>query len=589
MSEPTPSPRTYSVQTDFDIPATMRDGTVLRANVFRPIGDGPFPVLLSRTPYGKDLQLGAESINPIQAAKQGYIVVLQDTRGRFGSAGDYRPFLDEREDGYDAVEWAAALPNSSGLVGMTGGSYVGFTQWAAAREQPPHLKALFPNVTWADSSDGPFMRGGAIELGITRHWTLLNALDTSLRRTRTTGDPRQIIGALKEMAAHLDDMPEHGYAELPVKGFGQRRGYDYFDTTDESVDLRNDPERHDRGSVANGYDDLNLPAFHMGGWYDIFLGGTLRNFAALTARGVAPQKLIIGPWSHTNQSECVGAVHFGLGSSAGLINMMTDLYSVELRWFDRWLKDIPNGIENEPPIQIFVMGTNQWRTEQHWPLARAVNMPYYLHSDGHANTRRGNGTLSPQEPGDERADTFDYDPQNPMPTLGGATMLHPLFQPGPQDQRPIERRDDMLVFTSAPMDQPMEVTGLVTVHLFAATNARDTDFVARLVDVHPDGFARNLTDGILRGRFRQGLAAESLLTPHEVYEYVIDLWATSNVFLAGHRIRVDITSSSFPRWDRNLNTDAPLGEGTETIIAHQTILHNRTYPSRIVLPIIPAQ
>jgi putative CocE/NonD family hydrolase len=234
------------------------------------------------------------------------------------------------------------------------------------------------------------------------------------------------------------------------------------------------------------------------------------------------------------------------------------------------------------------MGINRWRAENEWPLARAVPTPYYLHSGGHANTLDGDGWLSGEAPADEPADTYVYDPANPTPTRGGALLMHPLFQGGPQDQRPVERRADVLSFTSAPLTAPLEVTGPITVTLFAATDAVDTDFVARLVDVHPDGFARNLNDGIIRGRFRNGVDHEQLLTPGTVYPFAIDLWATSNVFLPGHRIRLDITSSNFPRWDRNLNTGAPLGEGADMMAARQTIVHDREHPSCVTLPIVPA-
>lgn len=587
MTSPTSTPRTYSVQTDFDVPATMRDGTVLRANIYRPVGDGPFPVLLTRLPYGKDLPLGSAILNPVQAARRGYIVVVQDTRGRFASGGEWHPFLAEREDGFDSVAWAASLPGSTGVVGMYGASYFGFTQWAAARAGAPQLKALFPFITWADPLAGVFLRGGAIELGTTRNWSEQQALGTTLRRTMPTGDQRLIADGVMKVAADLDALPVRGYAELPVKGYSARRDDDFLTDFDTSIDRRADTAYIDQVSVAGGYDQLELPAFHAGGWYDIFLDGTLRNYMELTKRGKAPQKLLIGPWSHGQQDERVGAVHFGMASALGFINLQIDFNSLELRWFDRWLKDIPNGIEQEPPVQIFVMGINRWRAEPAWPLARAVATPWYLHSQGSANSLKGDGMLSLTVPAVEPADHYAYDPLNPTPTLGGALLMHTLFQSGPQDQRPVERRADVLVFSSEPLQQPLEVTGPITVTLYATTDAVDTDFVARLVDVHPDGFARNLTDGIIRGRMRDGIANERLLTPGEVYRFDIDLWATSNVFLPGHRIRLDITSSNFPRWDRNLNTGDPIGEGIKAVTAHQTILHDAAHPSHVVLPIVP--
>jgi putative CocE/NonD family hydrolase len=582
-------PGGYRVQVEFDVPVTMRDGTILRANIYQPIGDGPFPVLLSRSPYGKDLPLGEILLPPSHAAHQGYIVVIQDTRGRFSSEGEYVPFIHERDDGFDTVEWAAALPTSNGNVGMYGPSYLGFTQWAAARTNPPHLKALFPMFTWADSFEGTSMRGGAIELGLTRYWTLQNSIETELRRLRAIGDTRLLASTMLRIAIELDSLPGRGYGDLPIIGFGKRRGFDTFESFDESILQRAEATIADLSGVTGGYEDLAIPAFHIGGWYDIFLGGTLRNYIELSRRGKAPQRLLIGPWTHGSQDERIGAVHFGYGSQARLIGLQTDLYSLQFRWFDRFLKDVLNGVDQELPVQIFVMGINRWRAEKEWPLQRAIPIPYYLHSAGYANTANGDGILSQINPGNaEPTDRYMYDPRSPVPTLGGSIMLHPTFQSGPQDQRPIERREDVLVYTSEPLSDPLEVTGPISVVLYAVTDAVDTDFVARLIDVHPDGFARPLADGIIRARSRNGMANESLLTPGEIYQYTIDLWATSNVFLPGHRIRLDITSSNFPRWDRNLNTGAEYNEGTEVITAHQTILHTAQYPSHVVLPIVPA-
>ncbi len=588
MTTPMPVPQTYGVQVEFDVPATMRDGVVLRANVYRPVGEGGFPVLLSRLPYGKDFPIGSASLDPVQAARRGYIVVVQDTRGRFLSEGEWLPFLNERDDGYDTVEWAATLPGGNGDIGMFGGSYLGLTQWAAARARPPHLKALFPMITWDVPQNGAYLRGGAVELGLTRHWTLLNAIDTALRRARPSGDPQQLASALAQVAGALDALPDAGYADLPVAGFGQRRGLPDFDALDDLFARVGDLAYHDLSAVAGAYDELDLPAYHMGGWYDIFLGGTLNNFVELRRRGRAPQKLIIGPWSHQGQGEVNGTVHFGFAASAAFINLQIDLHSLELRWFDRYLKGMQNGIDREPPVQIFVMGANRWRAENEWPLARAVPTEYYLHSQGHAGTLRGDGALSTEPPGDEPADGYAYDPLDPTPTVGGALLIHPIIPAGPRDQRPVERRDDVLVFTSASLAEPLEVTGPVSVTLFATTDGPDTDFVARLVDVHPDGFARNLCDGVIRARFRRGLDREEWLAPGQIYEFTIDLWATSNVFLLGHRVRLDVTSSNFPRWDRNLNTASPVGQGTEARTARQTILHDRAHPSRVTLPVVPA-
>jgi uncharacterized protein len=311
-----------------------------------------------------------------------------------------------------------------------------------------------------------------------------------------------------------------------------------------------------------------VPSLNVGGWYDIFLADTIANFQAMRQNG-QPTKLLIGPWTHVTRGNPVGELNFGFGSTQNFINLQMDFGRVQLRWFDHWLKGIDTGMLNEPPISLFVMGANVWRAEPEWPLARAVNTPFYLH---------GKGGLSADQPRSEEPDCYVYDPANPVPTRGGATLMTPEFPAGPMDQRDIEARDDVLSYTTEPLGSDTETTGPVTVRLWACTSAPHTDFVARLVDVHPDGRAFNLTDGIVRASFE----------PNQPTELTIDLWATSNVFKAGHRIRVDVTSSSFPRWDRNPNTGHPFGSDDELRPARQTILHDADHPSHIVLPVVPS-
>jgi putative CocE/NonD family hydrolase len=579
------------IQVDFDVPAKMRDGITLRANIYRPSADGNYPVLLTRLPYGKDFPLGSSVLDPVRAARQGYIVVVQDTRGRFTSEGDWYPLRDEGPDSYDTIEWAAALPRSNGKVGMYGASYFGFTQWAGAIQNPPHLAALFPYVTWADPHNGVFSRGGALELGIQASWLLETGLDTVLRRERGNPDPRVGFQKLVALAREIDRLADEGYRSLPLRTFEPFRRTDLGQSFFDGIEQPFSPAYAASSTILGHHDQVTVPAYNAGGWYDIFLAGTIRNYQEMRARGATPEarqaRLFIGPWSHSNAGHTVGDVAFGYGAAAAFINLQIDFMSLQLRWFDRWLKGIDNGIDREPPVKLFVMGENVWRDEQDWPLERAVPTPFYLHSDGHANTLDGDGSLNLELPGDESADTFIYDPLNPVPTLGGALLMPAIYRPGARDQRPIEQRDDMLVYTSASLERDIEVTGPVTVTLWAASTAPDTDFVARLVDVHPDGFAQNLTDGIIRARYRHGVEAPELLESGRAYEYVIDLWATSNLFKAGHRIRVDITSSNFPRWDRNPNTGHAIGADAELQSATQTILHTRQYPSHILLPLVP--
>jgi putative CocE/NonD family hydrolase len=327
--------------------------------------------------------------------------------------------------------------------------------------------------------------------------------------------------------------------------------------------------------------------YHVTSWYDIFLHGGLANFCglrqhAMTAKARAAQRLLVGPWAHlfpytAPTSQGTGDIDFGE-------HARIELHETQLRWFDYWLKGIDTDILTEPPVKIFVMGENIWRNEEAWPLARTRYTPYYLHSQGKANSLRGDGHLSPAAPGEEPPDRFVYDPNDPVPTCGGNTLIISM---GVQDQRRAEERQDVLVYTSEPLTTPLEITGPLTVQLYAATSASDTDFTAKLVDVRPDGYAQNLADGIIRARYRQSRTRPTLLTPAQVYQFTIDLWATSHVFLRGHCLRVEISSSNFPRFDRNLNTGENQATSSRMQTATQTVFHEQRYPSHILLPVIP--
>jgi putative CocE/NonD family hydrolase len=567
-----------TVLVDFDVDVPMRDGVRLRANVYRPASEGRWPVLLTRLPYGKDLPLGSSEINPVQAARHGYAVVIQDTRGRFTSEGEWKPFEMEADDGFDTVAWAAQQPFCDGQVGMYGASYFGFTQWAAALRQPPALKAMAPSITWCDPQNGLAFRGGALELGTTAHWGLLMGFDTYVRRFQ--GDRAALGASIFGLAQEVDRLGGNGYASLPLREFGPLMRHPvlpaFFDRLSASVDAR----LLEPVTILGKHELVDVPTFNVGGWYDIFLADTIRNFQEMRRLG-RPSKLLIGPWTHGAGRMPVGELDFGFGAQQSLIGLQMDLGRMQLRWFDHWLRGIDTGMLAEAPIRLFVMGTNVWRDEQEWPLARTTYVPYYLAAGGalRAGAADANGGST----------TFVYDPADPVPTHGGAGLLPPEFSPGPLDQSRIEARPDVLTFTTEPLERDVEVTGPVTVELWASTSAVDTDFVARLVDVWPDGRAFNLTDGILRGRYRSGLASPTLLRPGEAYQFHIDLWATSNVFRAGHRIRLQVTSSNFPRWDRNPNTGHALGadSAADLLVAHQTVLHDADHPSHVLLPIVP--
>jgi len=569
-----------AITVDIDVPARMRDGTLLRANIYRPAGEGRWPVLLTRLPYGKDLPLGGSVLDPVQAARRGYVVIVQDTRGRLASDGDWYPFRSEADDGVDTIAWAADLPFSDGQVGMYGASYFGYTQWSAAVEQPPALKAMVPFITWADPLNGLVYRGGAFELGLGASWNLMMGLGQLFRRYGR--DPRALGPALMAWAHESDALGTTGYASLPLAEFAPLRRQEvapaFFDWMGAPLDCTQEPYSY--LTILGKHDQVQAPTLNVGGWYDIFLAGTITNFQAMRAQG-KPAKLLIGPWTHGGTSNPIGERNFGFGAQAGLIDLRMDFGSLQLRWFDHWLKGADTGMMAEAPIKLFVMGANVWRDEQEWPLARAVDTPWYLHTDG---------GLSPERPASETPDRYDYDPADPAPTRGGALLMTPEYPGGPYDQRAVEARPDVLVYQSAPLERDTEVTGPITVRLWAVSSAPDTDFVARLTDVFPDGRSVNLTDGIVRARYRRLAQGEapSPIEPGRPYEYAIDLWATSNVFQRGHQIGLQVTSSCFPRWDRNPNTGHPLGTDAALQVAQQEILHDREHPSHVVLPLVDA-
>ena len=579
-----PESVSLNVQTNLAVP--MRDGTVLYADVYRPDGPGPFPVLLQRTPYDKSFPLSFTMLDPLKSARNGYAAVLQDTRGRFSSEGEFYAFRDDINDGYDTVEWAASQPWSSGKVGMYGGSYVGATQWLAALARPPHLAAIMPNVTPSNYHEGWTYQGGAFELGFNISWTLLQL---TLANFRTLSSVKNIPLERRRQLVEAVDSMEPSFRHLPLKELPYLKGglADYY------YDWLAHPDYDDYWkslSIEEAYPRIAVPAYNIGGWYDIFLGGTIRNYLGMRQNGATEdarrgQRLLIGPWQHASRgTSLAGSHYFGLAADA----LAIDLDGIHFRWFDYWLKGIDNGIMDEPPVRIFVMGDNAWRTEEEWPLARARPTDYYLHSQGKSNSAAGNGLLSTQPPGEEPPDVFLYNPADPVPTHGGPLCCNPYFMSsGAFDQREIEARHDVLVYSTPPLDREVEVTGPVTVTLWATSSASDTDFTAKLVDVCDHGCGRNLTDGIIRARYRDSSSHPSLLEPGRAYRYTIDLWSTSNVFKRGHRIRLEVSSSNFPRFDRNPNTGAPVADERELRPALQTVLHDPEHPSHISLPIVP--
>ncbi len=559
---------TYEVVVERGVVAKMRDGVALRADLYRPRADGRFPVLLQRTPYSK----GDDSGFGRKAAARGYVVIIQDVRGRYTSDGDWYTFKNESRDGYDTVEWAAALPYSNGKVGMFGGSYVGATQMLTAIAAPPHLAGIFPFVTASNYHDGWTYQGGAFEQWFNESWTTGLAQDTLNRRVgRATVDPMRWV-----MKLPLSNYPlfEMGTTEGLAPYF---RDWLAHPTYDDYWKLL---------SIEDHHAQIVVPVYNAGAWYDIFLGGTLRNYLGLKAHAGSEaarrgQRLLVVTGGHAGSGPKIGEVDFGPQS-------VVDDNEVMLRWYDYLLKGISNGAESEKPVRIFVMGRNVWRDEDDWPLARAQNTRYYLHSAGKANGLEGDGTLSTASPAAEPSDKFVYDPEDPVPTRGGSLCCDALhLAPGAFDQRPNEARPDVLIFSTPAFKQDFEVTGPVGVELYASSSAVDTDFTAKLIDVWPNGFAQNLTDGIIRGRYRSSQEKAEFMNPGETYKFSIDLWATSNVFLAGHKLRLEISSSNFPRFDRNLNRGEDPTWATGWTKATNTIYHDRAHPSALVLPVVP--
>jgi len=570
----------YEVTYQRNVPVKMRDGITLRADIYRPKADGKFPVLLQRTPYNKD---GGVSFG-FKAAARGYVVIFEDVRGRYSSEGEWYTFKNEPNDGYDTVEWAAALPYSDGRVGMFGGSYVGATQMLAAIAHPPHLAGICPVVTASNYHENWTYTGGAFAQWFNEDWTSGLAQNTYERLVGHQNDP---VGGLWKVP--LTDYPILNLEKRPDLGSNASVAPYYLDwLAHPSYD-----DYWKSISIEEHFSDITVPALHVAAWYDLFLGGSLRNYEGIRNHGGTEaarkgQQLVVVIGGHSGPMPKVGDVDFGS-------NAKEPEDEWELSWYDYLFKGVKNQFASGKPVKLFVMGANEWRDESDWPVPEAKSTKYYLHSGGKANSMRGNGTLSATAPGKEAADQFVYDPANPVPTIGGPLCCEPQRWPtGPRDQRPAEARDDVLVYSTAPMAEDVDVTGPVSLELYAKSSAVDTDFTAKLVDVWPNGFAQNLTEGIIRARYRDSREKPELMNPGQVYKLTIDMWATSNVFKKGHVVRLEVSSSNFPRFDRNLNNGAvryvKSSEAPSTFVsATNVVLHDVEHPSALVLPIVPGK
>ncbi len=540
----------------------MRDGISLSADVYLPRARGALPTIVQWTPYESTRERFIAW--GVWFARRGYAAVVVDVRGRYESGGEFYAWANDGVDAHDTLTWVEAQPWSNGRVGTWGRSYGALVQWQLAHLGHPSLRCVAPQVIHDDYFWDGYFTGGVFQLALSLGAAVLWTSALSL----VTGPSARDLVLSDRVLAHLP------LVELDEYVIGRRVGYwrDWWEHQTNDEWWRRFHHRPDA---------LRVPIFQQGGWFDPYCGSHLRTFARIGDR--LPSRVLIGPWSHEEEVETFrGDVDLGPRS-------VTVIREHELAFYDRFLKDVDGDWDERPPLELFVMGVNEWRGEREWPLARTRFTPWYL---------RSGGLLSPGEPRPgEPADRYAYDPADPVPTVGGVNSVLTMTQgaetpvvPGPRDQRALEARDDVLAYTSEALDHDLEVVGPVEVVLYAASSARDTDWVVRLCDVWPDGRSIFVTEGILRARYRNGTDGDTveLLEPDEVAEYRIRVYPTAIVFRRGHRLRLDVTSSSFPRCSRNLNTGEDVGTGTRMRVARQSVLHTDRYPSHVLLPVVPA-
>ncbi len=563
-----------------DVPCTLRDGTVLMADVYRPDDGERYPVLLQRTPYDKTFHpFTWGCADPTKLASFGYAVVIQDCRGRFQSGGDYLPYANEADDGHDSIAWAASQPWSDGRVGMYGASYMGGTQWFAASTQPPALRAIAPTTSPNDMLYQQVRRGGAIQTGLVLSWALAATPHELLRRVGISPELFTELPALVDDIDALDAWARH-LPLLPFPPMEQRTPA----LAAWLGDVLNEERTafHDRVSVAHRHPSIAVPALQIAGWYDLLLQSDLDHFVAMRSEAATDEarrltRLFVGPWAHAAFNPFVGDLDFGFRAAGILLDLREDLTGLHRRWFDARLKGIPSGIDDEPPVKLFVMGRNRWRTEDEWPLRRARATAFHAHATGE---------LSERPPTGSEPSVFTLDPEDPVPTTGGTLLLPGRYTRGPREQSPVEARSDVLVFTTERLQADLEITGRVRFNAWIASETPDTDVVAKVCDVHPDGRSYNVVDGIQRARFRDGLYSPRPLTPGEPTPVEVDLWSTSHVFLAGHRIRLQVAASDFPRYDRCPGSGESSTVAKRVLPQHNLLFHDPERPSYVELPVV---
>ena len=568
-----------SLKLEINVPIKMRDGVILRGDVWRPDDDKQHPAILTRLPYNKSnfFASGGGYMNFQRFVRAGYACIAQDCRGTGDSGGEFFPWRDDTTDGYDTVEWIASQPWSDKNVGMIGFSALAGTQWNAAITQPPHLKVICPAMTSAIYRGVPFLENGVFLLWVFLQYYLGMCANTLQRSTLPAEKLASLRERFKPMMDDIDGLVRYlPLKDVPVNEIADELGLPpFYSGFFDNIDNEDFWETY-RSPVP--IEKVVCPALHMTGWYDVPLATVVASYHEMQKRGGSElarknQRLLIGPWVHGGGLPA-GVETIGIKPSDG-----GDITGFHQKWFDYWLKGIDNGLMEDPPVRIFVMGDNVWRDENEWPLSRTQYTDLYFHSCGDANTRHGGGILDMKPPAEEQPDIYLYDPRN----------VPYFLERGPVEQAPLETRPDVLVYTTEPLETDLEVTGPVAIKLYASSSAPDTDFMGKIVDVWPDGRSINLgmVGGVVRAKYRNGEADPSLIEPGRVYEYTINLQPISNVFKAGHRIRIQLFSSNFPMWDRNPNTGHSVGQDAEMQVAVQTIFHTTRFPSHVILPVIP--
>lgn len=548
----------------WDVQVPMRDGVNLAANIYFPKGDAPFPVLLNRTPYVKDSALRAKRVKPY--VKAGYAVVHMDVRGRGNSEGAFDPYFQEIKDGYDSLQWAGTQQWSNGKVGTYGGSYEGWTQIFPMRLQSKYHKAAFLMCT---PSMHPFHDNNTYWAGVPSPIMAIWSLFTSGKMNKEQTNELDWETVLNHRP--LRDLMKH----LGVASSFLDRHYEH-ETFDDFY-----KRLWPNDNVVNL---TKTPCYFVTGWFDDSLKGTLDHFPALAmhhpdAEVRKQQKLLIGPWPHRLSTDSSKLGDFDYGPQS-----IVPLEKEAIRWFDYWLKGIDNGIVDEPRVRVFLMGSNRWIETDTFPITECKTRVLLLAADGPANTLSGKGRLA-ETHGTSSTSEFTYNPKRPAPT----PFWKENFQNGAnEDLRYIQRRDDVLVFTSDPLNKPLNVVGMLSAELFVSTSATDTDFVTRLSDVSHDGYSQRLNAGIFRLRYREGYEKIKLIKPNEIVKITVDMWATGHQFQIGHCVRLEVTSSGFPTWAPNYNTGGSVWDEVEPIVARQIVYHSPQYPSRLLLPELPS-